>query len=42
MGSLQDVLGRGKDKGEEVEEEAILKQQNQRFHMFPIKYQPLW
>ncbi|GKV19522.1 hypothetical protein SLEP1_g29767 [Rubroshorea leprosula] len=45
MGSLQDVLGRGdrgKDEGEEVEEEPILKQQNQRFCMFPIKYQPLW
>ncbi|GKV43436.1 hypothetical protein SLEP1_g50724 [Rubroshorea leprosula] len=45
MGSLQDVSrkgNRGKDEGEKVEEEPILKQQNQRFCMFPIKYQPLW
>ncbi|KAA3485474.1 ribonucleoside-diphosphate reductase small chain A [Gossypium australe] len=47
MGSLRDeeqrAMGKEEEEEEEKEEEEpILKQQNQRFCMFPITYQPLW
>ncbi|MBA0647576.1 hypothetical protein Goklo_015421 [Gossypium klotzschianum] len=47
MGSLRDeeqrVMGKEEEEEEKKEEEEpILKQQNQRFCMFPITYQPLW
>ncbi|KAB2092476.1 hypothetical protein ES319_A02G034100v1 [Gossypium barbadense] len=47
MGSLRDeeqrVMGKEEvEEEEKEEEEPILKQQNQRFCMFPITYQPLW
>lgn len=47
MGSLRDeeqrVMGTEEEEEEEKEEEEpILKQQNQRFCMFPITYQSLW
>uniref|UniRef100_A0A7N2R605 Uncharacterized protein n=1 Tax=Quercus lobata TaxID=97700 RepID=A0A7N2R605_QUELO len=37
--SLQD---REEEEEEEEEEEPILKEQNQRFCMFPIRYKQLW
>ncbi|KAG6726635.1 ribonucleoside-diphosphate reductase small chain A isoform X2 [Carya illinoinensis] len=48
MGSLQNGVerlilnGREEDKEEEKEEEPILKEQNERFCMFPIRYKQLW
>lgn len=45
MGSLRDGAERGeaKDKvDQEEEEEPILREQNQRFCMFPIRYKQLW
>ncbi|KAF5738607.1 Ribonucleoside-diphosphate reductase small chain A -like protein [Tripterygium wilfordii] len=40
MGSLTNGVGRGREGEEEVE--PILKEQNQRFCMFPIRYNQLW
>ena len=41
MGSLRNGTETPRDRANE-EEEPILKEQNQRFCMFPIRYKPLW
>lgn len=44
MGSLENGVERliPNGKEEEEEEEPLLKEQNQRFCMFPIRYKQLW
>lgn len=41
MGSVKE--GQRRDlEGEELEEEPLLRAQNQRFTMFPIRYKSIW
>ncbi|KDP40092.1 hypothetical protein JCGZ_02090 [Jatropha curcas] len=42
MGSLRNGTETRTSRNDEEEEEPILKEQNQRFCMFPIRYKPLW
>ena len=46
MGSLENGVEKlslqDREEEEEEEEEPILKEQNQRFCMFPIRYKQLW
>lgn len=45
MGSLRNGTERDRERDEEEveeQEEVILKEQNQRFCMFPIRYKQLW